>query len=80
MFDVHLTVTEIAVWLHCPRYRVANWTNRGWLSPTGRRELTPVIDDAGVARYSLADALAADRDTRRNTQRSHRRVTATTPP
>lgn len=74
MFDAHLTVTEIAVWLHCPRHRIVNWINRGWSGPAGRRELTPVIDDAGVARYSLADVLAADRDTRRNTRRSHRRV------
>lgn len=80
MIDAHLTVTEIAVWLRCPRYRVVNWVNRGWSSPTGRRELTPVVDAAGVPRYALADALAAERDTRRNTRRSHRRDAAPAPP
>lgn len=74
MLDVRLTVTEIAVWLRCPRHRVANWVARGWMSPDGHRTLAPVVDETGVARYPLADALAADRDTRRNTRRSHRRA------
>lgn|GEM_PF-5429820 len=70
------TARQASEKLRVSRHAVSMWKTKGWLDSEGnRRHLTVVGHDCcGAAQFDWSELTLAERDTRRKTNRSHRRV------
>lgn len=59
----------------CPK-AVSMWHSKGWINEHGTRQFLEIqgYADNGAAQYAWQELLFAERDTRRKTNRSHRRT------
>lgn len=70
-----ITARTAAERLRVHRTTVLMWASRGWLDSDGQRRKLTIIgrDRNGATLYDWTECAVAERDTRRNKQRSHRR-------